>query len=72
VGRVAEDIRELSSSASGFISDSHSRRSTKGSTLQQWKAATTPAVVRPWAQSRSRALRRGCSLAWHSRVAPQR
>jgi hypothetical protein len=47
VERGAEDICEPSKSTPGFISESGNRRSTKGSTLRRWMAATTPAAVSP-------------------------
>jgi hypothetical protein len=70
MGRVTEDIRELSSSAPGFVLHSRSRRFARGSTLRRWKAATTPASVRPCSWSLFRASRRGCSLALFLRAAP--
>jgi hypothetical protein len=70
VERGVEDIREPSKLTPGFISESRNRRSTNGSTLRRWIAATTPAVVRPSAWSFCRARRRGWSFSWFSRVAP--
>jgi hypothetical protein len=71
MGRGSEDIREPSKSASGVISQSGNRRSAKGSTLQRWMAAITPAAVSPPFRSASRALRRGsrffclsCGVPW--------
>jgi hypothetical protein len=43
----------------GVISKSDSRRSIKGSTLQRWMAATTPAAVSPPSRSSCKASRRG-------------
>jgi hypothetical protein len=71
-GEGVEDIREPSKSAPGFISESRNCRSTNGSTLRRWIAATTPAAVRPSARSFYRARRMGWSFSWFSRVAPQR
>jgi hypothetical protein len=70
VERGVEDIREPSKLTPGFISESRNHRSTNGSTLRRWIAATTPAVVRPSAWSFCRARRRGWSFSWFSRVAP--
>jgi hypothetical protein len=53
--RGVEDIREPSKSTPGFISESHNRRSTNGSTLRRWIVATTPVAVRPSAWSFCRA-----------------
>jgi hypothetical protein len=58
-GRGSEDIREPSKSASGVISQSDNRRSTKGSTLRRWMAAITPAAVSPPFHNTSKAWRRG-------------
>jgi hypothetical protein len=57
--REAGDICEPSKSTPGFISESGNRRSTKGSTLQRWVAATTPAAVRPPSRNLCKASRRG-------------
>jgi hypothetical protein len=59
VERGVEDIREPSKSTLGFISESRNRRSTNGSTLRRWIAATTPAAVRPLAWSFCRARKMG-------------
>jgi hypothetical protein len=71
VERGDEDIRELSKSTPDFISESHNRRSTNGSTLRRWIAATTPAAVRPSAWSFCRAWRMGWSFSLFLGVAPQ-
>jgi hypothetical protein len=70
VERGVEDIREPSKSTPGFISESRNRRSTNGSTLWRWIAATTPAAVRPSAWSFCRAWRIDWSFSWFSCVAP--
>jgi hypothetical protein len=72
VERGDEDIREPSKSTPSFISESRNRRSTNGSTLRWWIAATTPTTVRPSAWNFYRARRMGWSFSWFSRVAPQR
>ena len=56
----------------GFISESGNRRSAKGSTLQRWMAATTPAAVSPPSRNLCKASRRGWSFSCFSRMAPQR
>jgi hypothetical protein len=70
--REVEDIRELSKSTPGSISESRNRRSAKGSTLRRWIVATTPAAVRPSSHNFCKACRIGWSFSWFSRVAPQR
>jgi hypothetical protein len=59
VEREAEDICEPSNTTPGFISESGNRRSAKGSTLQQWMAATTPTAVSPPSCNLCKASRRG-------------
>jgi hypothetical protein len=70
VGRGTEDICEPSKPTPGVISESSSRRSVKGSTLQRWMAATTPAAVSPPSHSFSKASRRGWRFFCLSRGAP--
>jgi hypothetical protein len=70
--REAEDICEPSKSTPDFISESGNRRSVKGSTLQRWMAATTPAAVSPPSRNLCKASRRGWRFSCFSRVAPQR
>jgi hypothetical protein len=68
--REVEDICEPSKSTPGFISESHNRRSAKGSTLRRWIAATTSAAVRPSSRNFCKARRIGWSFSWFSRVSP--
>jgi hypothetical protein len=70
VERGAEDVCEPSKSTPGFISESGNRRSTKGSTLRRWMAATAPAAVSPPSRNFCKASRRGWSFSCFSRVAP--
>jgi hypothetical protein len=72
VERGAEDICEPSKSTPCFTFESGNRRSAKGSTLQRWMAAITPAAVSPPSRNLCKASRRGWRFSCFSRVAPQR